>query len=588
MPVPETPEKIWEILAGPMTSRYSGENGDIPPVIENILACRGLTDPAAIQSFLTPSLEQLPSPGTMLGLDRAVAILREALSSHNPVLIYGDYDADGICATALLANFFREIGLTVICYLPDRLREGYGLNQEALHRLRLSPELAGQPAPLLVTVDCGITSPIEVATARSLGFKVIVTDHHQPDPELPPADAILNPKQNDCSFPCRELAGVGVAFYLAAGLRSALVKTGYWSEGKSAPNLKKYLDLVAVGSVADLVPLTGVNRILVKAGLEVLNDNPGPGLAALIKKAGLTPGSLSAESIAYQLAPRINAAGRVGSALTALELLRTDSPVRAESLAEQMEETNQLRKTMTEKMAAEARRQAMKQMLEDNAALVLGSRDWHPGIVGLVASRLVNEFWRPAVALAIGPDGVARGSVRSVEFIDIHAVLKECAESLDKFGGHSQAAGVTLREENIAEFTANFNKAVTQAAAAADVKMTPVLRVDRQADIHELMVEPVWHYLKLMEPYGMGNPVPLFCSNPTGMKLDKPKKVGADSLRFQVRSNGNMYGGIGFGLANWLNQAEKHPLQLAYKICRNEFRGVERWEIRVEDIKPVY
>jgi single-stranded-DNA-specific exonuclease len=581
---PDTNEKIWEILAEPTAPNRSEERGALPPVIASILAQRGLVEPAAIQLFLSPSLEHLPAPQTMLGLKQAVTLLREALSKRIPVLIYGDYDADGICATALLANFFREIGLIVVCYLPDRLGEGYGLNLEALHRLRLLPELAGQEAPLLVTVDCGITNTMEIAAARNLGFRVIVTDHHQPGPELPPADAILNPKQSDCHFLCRELAGVGVAFYLAAGLRSALSADGFWAEG-TAPNLKKYLDLVAVGSVADLVPLTGANRILVKAGLEVLNSAPGPGLAALIKKAGLIQGNLGAEGIAYQLAPRINAAGRVGSATAALELLRTDSSGTAANLAEQLEEANRQRKSMTEKMSTEARQLALGQLTAEPAALVLGSRDWHPGIVGLIASRLVNDFWRPTVVLAIGQDGSARGSVRSVAAIDIHAVLKECAGSLDKFGGHSQAAGLTLKEEKIAEFTESFCLAVARAAAATDLPMKPVLRIDLQAEIEELMAAPVWHYLKLMEPFGMGNSEPLFCSKPSGIKLARPKKVGADSLRFQVPSNGNTFNGIGFGLADWLNQAEKNPLRLAYKICRNEFRGVERWEIRVEDIK---
>jgi len=585
MTPPDKADKIWEIRADPPTPNHSGESGGIPPVIGNILARRGLTDPVAIERFLAPSLEHLPTPGTMLDLDRAVDLLQEALAGHNPVLVYGDYDADGICATALLANFFREIGLKVVCYLPERLSEGYGLNREALHRLRHSPELAGLPAPLLVTVDCGITSLLEVASARDLGFKVIVTDHHQPGPELPAADAILNPKQSGCPYPCRELAGVGVAFYLAAGLRRALSAAGHWSEGGAAPNLKKYLDLVAVGSVADMVPLTGANRILVKAGLEVLNNNPGPGLAALIKRAGLVQGSLSSESIAYQMAPRINAAGRVGSPLTALELLHTDSSGTAEKLADRLEEYNQQRKGMTEKTSKEANRLAAGQLAAGKAALVLGSRDWHPGIVGLVASRMVNDFWRPTVALAIGPDGLARGSVRSVAAIDIHALLQECAGSLEKFGGHSQAAGVTLREEKIAEFSESFNQAVARAAAAADLQMTPVLRIDQQAEIQELMAEPVWHYLKLMEPFGIGNPEPLFCSRPTGMRLDNAKKVGAGSLRFQVRSNGGTFSGIGFGMADWLSEAEQQPLRLAYKICRNEFRGVERWEVRVQDIK---
>jgi single-stranded-DNA-specific exonuclease len=573
--------KIWKILAGPAGRNVPGE---IPSIIRSILAGRGLHDQESISRFLRPSLEQLPPPQAMLGLNQAVSLLREALVNHQPVLIYGDYDADGICATALLANFFREIGLKTACYLPDRLREGYGLNLEALRRLRQIPELAGQKAPIMVTVDCGITNLVEIAEARRLGFRVIVTDHHLPGPELPDADTILNPKQPGCPFPFRELAGVGVAFYLAAGLRAALNVEGFWT-GQTAPNLKKYLELVAVGSIADLVPLTGVNRILVKGGLEVLNATPTPGLAALIKISGLTPASLAAEAIAFQLAPRINAAGRIGSAQTALSLLRSESAVESQILAGQLEEANRQRKDLTEKIFAEARQMAQTQLANGETALVLGSSAWHPGIAGLVASRLVNEFWRPCVVLAIDEQGVARGSVRTAGEIDIHAALRACAGLLDKFGGHRQAAGVTLKNDHLPEFAKCFSAAVAKRAAPDD--LIPVLHIDLQADLHELMGEPVRHYLKLMEPYGQGNPEPLFCCETAGVKLRKAKKVGSGSLRFQIEDRGSTFTGIGFGLASWVDAANSHPLRLAYKICRNDFQGRERWEIRVEDVKVV-
>lgn len=580
---PESREKRWELLGegnSPGASQCQALRGmGIPPVIMTILANRELTDPAEISRFLNPTLEQLPLPKLLHGLDKAVEILADAHASQDPVLVHGDYDADGVTATALLVMFFREIGLPVFYHLPDRFTDGYGLNHSVLASLRELPGIAEHPAPVLLTVDCGISNLAEVAAAKALGFRVIVSDHHLPGPDLPAAEAVVNPHQPGCPFPFKELAGVGVAFYLAAGLRSELVRRGGWADAKP-PNLKKYLDLVAIGTVADMVPLRGANRVMVKTGLEVLNSRVRPGLRAMLARLANPAAKVTADTISYQLAPRLNAAGRTGSAVQALKLLLAEDAAEAALLARDLDAANQLRKEFTEKMFNEASLQAEGQVREANPVLVVSSSEWQLGIAGLLASRLVKEYWRPSVVLVVDQAGVARGSVRSLGDIDILAALQECTDLLDRFGGHRQAAGVTLRADRLAEFARRLREVVGELADAG-----PRLEIDLVAEPAELLRPEVRDYLQRLEPYGMGNPEPLFCVPEKGIRLLDPKIVGSGSLRFRIMANGQGYGGVGFGMAGWAEVAAREALRLAYRICCNEYRGAEQWELRLEDIK---
>lgn len=576
--------KLWRVINGaiPEHLSFSPETRAIPAQILTILANRGLTEPTEIRKFLSPSLEQLPAPQLLKGLDLAVAILAEAREKQIPVLIHGDYDADGVTATALLVRFFREIGLPVCYHLPDRINEGYGLNLESLASLRNLPVIAEHPAPILLTVDCGITSIDEISAAKVLGFRVIVTDHHQPNTDLPDAEAIINPHQPGCEFPFRDLAGVGVAFYLAAGLRSELVRRGVWVRERQ-PNLKKYLDLVAIGTVADMVPVREVNRILVKIGLEIINHKPGPGLKALLKQIGQGTGNVSAETIAFQLAPRLNAAGRIGSAKLALQLLLTEDESIAQKLAEGLGQSNRLRKELSEEMYTQARIQADRQRQDGRVVLVVSGEGWHQGVAGLVAARLVRDFCRPAVVLAVDKAGVAKGSVRSVENFDILACLRECSVHLDSCGGHRVAAGVSLKSANIEIFHAALDNSVSKTITQSDTE--PRLEIDLAADPHEIMQEGMWNYLQQLEPFGNGNPEPIFCCRAEGIRLTEIKKVGAESFRFRIQGSGKGFAGIGFGMASWVGVAEREPLRLAYKIIRNNFRGAEQWEIQLEDMQ---
>lgn len=554
----------------------------IPTPILTILANRGICGVEEIKRFLNPALDQLPAPQLLMGMAQAVTILVGARENRTPVLIHGDYDADGVTATALLLKFFREIDLPVYHYLPDRFSEGYGLNLESLATLRNLAGISGHPAPILLTVDCGITAVAEVSLANSLGFQVIITDHHQPGPELPAAAAIINPHQPECGFPFKDLAGVGVAFYLAAGLRAELVRLGVWAP-REQPNLKKYLDLVAIGSVADMVPLQGANRILVKVGLEVINRSPTPGLKAMLEQIGQGLGKVTAETIGFQLAPRLNAAGRTGSAEQALLLLLADEEIAAAEIARSLGQANQLRKDLSESIYNEALLLAEKQLAEGRSVVVVAGAAWHQGIAGLVASRLVRQLWRPAMVLVLDSDGLARGSVRSVGNLDILGCLRECGDLLDKYGGHRAAAGVTLKSANIEEFTATFGEAVARAVSPADLE--PRLEIDIAVEPGALMRNDILNYLLQLAPYGTGNPEPIFCCGPEGIRLSQVKKVGADSLRFKTAGNGQEISGVGFGMAAWASVAEQEPLRLAYKVILNSYRGSEKWEIRAEDIK---
>ncbi|NTV12616.1 MAG: single-stranded-DNA-specific exonuclease RecJ [Desulfobulbaceae bacterium] len=575
----------WEIIYSPGDPSDSSVHPPaIPAPILAILANRGIIDAEEVQRFLYPSLDQLPSPHLLLGLDQAVTILVEARLRRIPVLIHGDYDADGVTATALLVKFFREIDLPVFYFIPDRINDGYGLNCDTLGMLRNRSGIVEHATPILLTVDCGITSVSEIAAAKSLGFRVIITDHHLPALELPEADAIINPHQPGCSFPFRELSGVGVAFYLAAGLRMELVKRGAWLDG-SLPNLKKYLDLVAIGSVADMVPLRGVNRILVKAGLEVINQNPGPGITALLAQINQKVGKTTAETIAFYLAPRLNAVGRIGSAEVALWLLLADDEVLAGKLADALGRANQARKDMSDIIFSEACSQVESQIAEDDLALVVAGEGWHPGIVGLVASRLAREYSRPAVVFSLDGLGAARGSIRSVGDLDIFRCLQDCAGIIEKFGGHRQAAGLTIKIENLTEFKVEFAASVGKAINLTDMESR--LEIDMAADPSEIMSDDILKYLLLLEPCGVGNPGPIFCFHPKGIKLVGVQKIGVGSMRFRVATNGREVKGVAFGRAEWISLAEKLPVRLAYKVYQSEYRGEVQWEIQAEDIKEV-
>ncbi|MDA8164988.1 MAG: single-stranded-DNA-specific exonuclease RecJ [Desulfobacteraceae bacterium] len=569
----QPPARIWRRRPfDPKRAATLASELEVPFGIGAILLQRGLDDPRAAHDFLNPAFEQLPSPFLMKGMAEATAILADAIRQGRAVAVYGDYDVDGATGTAVLALFLRRLGLTVHARQPHRLHHGYGL-----HR-RLIPELqALAPGGVLITVDCGISDREAVAAANEGGLTVIVTDHHQPPSTLPPADAVLNPLQPGCSFPFKHLAGVGVAFYLAMGLRSRLKEQGYWPGAAGMPNLRELLDLAAVGTVADIVPLVGPNRIFVRAGLEVLQEARRPGLACLLETAGLLGKRLTAEDIGFRLGPRINAAGRLGDPGRALDLLLTDDSVLARKLAHELEKANRDRHALEEGMACQAMAAAAEFIQAGRRTMVLLGDAWHPGVLGIVASRVLNRFYRTTILLT-EKEGLLSGSGRSVPEFHLHHALEGCKDLLVRYGGHANAAGLALQPESLPAFRERFE---AEAAQLAPEDLRPKLLVDGQATDDLFGGRFQEAYLRLA-PFGMGNPEPVFAS--AGCRLLKPRLVGEKHLKFLWPHNGGRLEGIGFGFGHLLPILKSQEVGLAFSLRLNEFRGRESWQVNLVDI----
>jgi single-stranded-DNA-specific exonuclease len=553
-----------------------GAELDLPAAIIAILLQRGLREAEQIHAFLHPDFGQLPSPWLMKDMGEAAAVITRAVAERQPVVVYGDYDVDGASGTAVLVLFLRELGLEVQACQPNRLTQGYGLHQAVIADLQIR-----SPGGVLITVDCGISSNEAVAAARQAGMAVIITDHHQPPAELPLAHAILNPLQPGCAFPFKQLAGVGVAFYLVMAIRSRLKEQGFW-QGREAkiPNLRKFLDLVALGTIADMVPLLGPNRIFARAGLEVLREARRPGLCCLLESAAiLGQQRISSEDVGFRLGPRINAAGRIGDPGRALELLLTSDYEKARQLAAELEEANRGRQALEKGMFAQAETMAGDFLRAGQVALVLADEKWHVGVLGIVASRLLNRYYCTTILLA-EKDGLLKGSGRSIPGLNLHQALTSCADLLEQYGGHANAAGLALRPENLKLFRERFEKEVAARLKPEDIH--PRLMIDGS------MEEDLFHrkflecYLRL-QPFGIGNPEPVFAS--IGGRLLTPRVVGEKHLKFSWAHNGCNLKGIGFGFGHLLSHFQRSsPADLAFSLRLNEFRGKEEWQLNLVDV----
>lgn len=562
----------------------------VPVMIVRILALRGIADKDTIKQFLLPVLAQLPRPHMMKGMHDAVNLLLDALKFQKPITIFGDFDADGITATAVLTLFFSELGARVSYYIPDRLSEGYGLNLEAVKKIYDCNMRQWGNCGVLLTADCGISDVEAVAEARKLGFKVIITDHHKPPQQLPDADIILNPLQNNCSFPCKNLAGVGVAFYLILGLRSELTAKGYWPEEK-IPNLKSYMDLTAIGTIADQVPVIECNRIIVKAGLEILNATSRIGLRQLIDNTTYNGTDVGQEDVAFRLAPRINAAGRIGSADKAVELILTNSPQKALQLTGELENANSTRKKIEAAIFTEAVEMASTATRQTESSLVLYKSNWHQGVLGIVASRLCERFHRPVILLADSAEcegkknmTSVKGSGRSIEGIDIHEALLACQDILQRFGGHTGAVGLTLAKSDIDLFRHQFDEYVK--AMMTRISFEPYLQIDMEVTLNDLNNSEFLAAYSTLSPFGGGNPEPVFCL--TSQKLTNQKLVGSNHLRFTVMTDGIIMNGIGFGLGHHLELTQKNLVDMAFRLRLNSYRGQKKWEMNLVDLHPSF
>jgi len=566
-----TVTKIWEIGECPtgLCQTFCSEL-NISSRLAMILINRGIDDLDKAAEFLDPSLHKLPDPYLMAGIENAVERLTLAFRRKEKIIVFGDYDMDGISATSILVDYLRRTGFEQVDYfIPSRLTEGYGLNKTAI------TTACESGTTLAVTVDNGIANYLEIEFAATMGLDVIVTDHHQIPDRLPKAVAIINPHLKECNYPDKNLAGVGVAFNLMMALRKRLRDTGLAAD----VNLLQYLDLVAMGTVADVMPLTGVNRILVSFGLREINKTRRPGLQSLLFTAQIKPDDqISARDLAFKLAPRVNAAGRIDDAGIAVELFLTRDRAVADRSARSLDECNERRRQIEKEIKNEVDEMINKdESLTDAKVILLASDNWHPGVVGIVSSRVAEAYTKPAILIAL-EDGIGRGSGRSIPGLNLVQLLDQCKESLIRYGGHEQAIGLTVTEENIPSLRRQIETCLESSGQAdpepAKIQLDGVLQPD---DINQKLLDE----LQVLQPLGYGNPEPKFLLEATG--IDKIVKMGSSDrrhLKFTFTNLNNRkesFIGIYFNFKGTLPKVGE-TVDLVFTPEKNTWRG--RSEIR--------
>ncbi len=565
-------EQDWQIV-----DRHDPERVDLfaqqlnsAPVLAKVLLNRGIEEVDAARRFFIPKTAHLHDPFLMLGMHAAVRRIQEALAAQEPTLIYGDYDVDGTTATSMLLLFFRRLGHPVEYYVPDRLSEGYGVSEKGIHFAK------EKGVKLLITVDCGITALAEIALANDLGIDVIVCDHHQPGPALPVARAVLNPKQENCPYPFKELAGVGVAFKLLQALQRHM--------DLEESTVLDLMYFVAIGSAADIVPLVDENRAFVKLGLrQLMTDNNNVGLRSLFAITALAGKEIGTGQIVFVIAPRINAVGRLGDAGRAIQLLTSDDQQLTQEIAEILEKENRTRREIDEVMLSEAL-----ELIESNgdpteeAIFVLHSDSWHPGVVGIVASRIVDKYFRPAILIAT-ENGQGKGSARSIPGFDIYEALKSCRELILEFGGHKYAAGLSVKTAQIPELRKKLQE-VASSRLTADMLM-PKLAIDAEMRFRDIDVA-LLKLLDKMAPFGPQNARPTFMTRDLEV-AGSPTIVGRNHLKFKVRQDNKILDAIGFDLGDKIYRISsgEQKVDLVYVIDENEYLGRKSIQLRVKDLR---
>jgi single-stranded-DNA-specific exonuclease len=539
----------------------------LPRTLAVLLVQRGYDSASNARAFLRPTLERLSDPLEWTDMRVAVEVVAAAVRRGDPILIHGDYDVDGQCGAALLTRILHAAGANAHAFVPHRVRDGYDFGAAGLARA----QQVG--ARLIITCDCGIAAVEPVRAARAAGIDVIITDHHLPGAALPPATAVVDPRRPDCPSLDKNLCGAGVAFKLAQAVAPAL--------GLPAHLPWHFLDYVALATVADVVPLTGENRILVRHGLKLLAASRWVGLAALVEAAGLSGKPLRAGHVGYILAPRLNAAGRIGDANDGLRLLLTDDPATAARLARELETLNARRQEMDQRILADAETRLAGTLSPDDRAIVLAADDWHPGVIGIVASRLVERYGRPTFLIAWEGE-TGRGSGRSISRFDLHAALHRVGHCLEKYGGHTMAAGLTIRRDRFEEFRIAFAAVAGELLRPED--LVPAQRIDLELPIANLS-EELERLIRHLEPCGVGNPAPVF-----GVRRARAvgaRRVGTNHLRFMLDDGSGVLPAIGFQVADsvpdaWLAQ----PLDVAFRLERDEWQGRSTLQARVATIAP--
>jgi len=569
--------KIWEIRPRSAHSKSLAGQLQITPLFAQILLNRQISDPKTARSFLSPKLTDLIDPARLPGMQEAVERIHLAVKNKEQIAIYGDYDVDGISSVAILWHLFRMLGLKADYYIPHRVDEGYGLNPEAVH------QLAEAGTNLLITVDCGIGALEEIALARRLGMDVIITDHHRPGPQLPDAFAVVHPLL-DTDYPNPSAAGAMVAFKLAWALAES-----FRNGGKTSPDLRQYLlnatTLAGLGTIADVVELRGENRVIAGYGLRALEESSLCGIRALVEAAELADRGLESYDIAFTLAPMLNAAGRMGHARLAVELLTTENAYRAAQIARYLKEQNKLRQKCQRDIFKQVRQRILEAGFNhpDRRTIVLAGENWHPGVIGIVASRVIEEFGKPAILINL-ENGLGQGSGRSIEGFNLHDALCACREHLLRFGGHELAAGLRIQSDRVAAFAQAFED---YARRCNSDSVTPAaLSIDAEATIREFS-EQLMRELAWLEPFGQGNPPPLFATR--GVRLiAPPRRCGAknDHLQISIQDNTGAVRCIGFGMGPLEKKLlEADCFHVAYKPQYNTWNGSTNLQFVLEDIQ---
>ncbi|MEJ2194715.1 MAG: single-stranded-DNA-specific exonuclease RecJ [Ignavibacteriaceae bacterium] len=566
------PEKIWNIkeVEDELAVKDLADSLNISIVLARLLVERDIKTFDQSKNFFRPSTDYLHDPFLMDGMEAATYRLIQALTENQLITIYGDYDVDGTCATAILYMFLKELDAKVEFYIPKRLTEGYGISLQAIDQVK------SRNTSLLVSVDCGITAIEETAYANKLGIDVIICDHHQPKDIIPDALAVLDPLKPSCNYPFKYLSGAGVAFKLAQGLAERIGK-------RDMPN--KYLDLAALAGAADIVPLTDENRIIVSAGLNQINESPRPSLEALMEVSHLKPGCLNSGQIVFTIAPRINAVGRLGDAERAVKLLITEDKNEVLELARVLENENYERR----KIDVDTFESAI-QIVEDtldfdnDRAIILHNEEWHPGVIGIVASRLVEKYYRPTI-LFTTIDGVAKGSARSISNLDIYEAIQKCEEQLIHFGGHRAAAGLAIEIENLSEFKTRFNEIVRSSLTEED--LMPEISIDSSLSFSEITPK----FLRVLDqfaPFGPGNMRPVFVSENVTVS-NTPRIVGKNHLLCSLKQNGSgkLFDCIGFNMGEFYDTIiNSHgDLNIVYTIDKMVRNDKTFPQFRLKDIK---
>lgn len=564
--------KRWDIKQSDLSrQKYLSDSLSISPIISQLLINRGMRDIDNIRAFLNSNISELYNPFLMEGMHEAVSRIKRAIDKKEKILIHGDYDTDGVTATALLFFTLQEFGVEPAYYIPDRITEGYGLGANG------AEEAVRIKANLVITVDCGISSHEEVDALNKSGIDVIITDHHQPPRILPDAYAIINTLQEICAYPDKDLSGVSVAFKLCQALSSELNNSNFW----------KHLDLVALGTISDVAPIIGENRILVKEGLKALkNSGSNKGISALIEASGIKKDNIGTFEVGFILGPRINAAGRIGSAGTAVELLLTDDDKRAAELAKKLNEANHERQRIEKNTLKEAISKIERDInFKEHKVIVLHNEDWHTGVMGIVASRISDRFNRPAILIST-KDGIGRGSGRSIENFHLFEALASCEGLLKEYGGHQYACGLTILEENLPGFIKLINELANNTMTTED--LTQSLAIDMDINLNSLDYKTIEDISKL-EPFGEGNPEPVFCSR--NLRLSRPVRVlKGEHIKFQVTDGNKSFEAIGFEMVKdcdiELTLRNYPAFDMAYTVSINNWQGVNTIQLKIEDIKP--